>query len=98
MGPGAALYLREVRLAEASAHFLFEGTREVLLSHLAAETAESALDKAQVSKFFAEVHRVLSSENCGTTNLLNGDFSVFHLDDYAAVKLAHDLHRKNVLR
>ena len=98
MGPGAAFYLREVRLAEATAHFFFERAGEILLSHLAAETAESAFDEAQVSKFFAEFHSVLSGENFGTTNLLNGDFSVFHLNDYAAVKLAHDLHRNDVLR
>src|SRR5260221_14189827 len=38
----AAFYLRQIGLTETSAHFLFEGTSEVLLGHLAAEAAESA--------------------------------------------------------
>src|ERR1700678_892475 len=55
--PGAALDLRQVRLAETSAHFFLERAGEILLGHLAAEPAQRAFDEAQVSKFFAEFHQ-----------------------------------------
>ena len=56
MGAGAAFYLREIGLAEAAADFPFEGAGEILLGHLAAESAQRAFDEAEVAEFFAEFH------------------------------------------
>ncbi len=56
MRPSAAFDLGQIRLAETSAHFLFESAGEVLLSHLAAEAAEGAFNETQVAEFFAELH------------------------------------------
>src|SRR5579862_5910096 len=67
MRAGAAFNLREIGLAEASAHFLFEGAGEVLLGHLAAEAAEGALDESEVTKFFAEFHWVCRAERRART-------------------------------
>src|SRR6266851_5278704 len=54
--PRSALDLRQVRLAESSAHLLLERPRQILLGHLAAEAAQRAFHQAQIAEFFAELH------------------------------------------
>ena len=61
----AAFYLREIGLAKPAAHFFFESAGEILLGHLAAESAQRAFDEAEVAEFFAEFHNdfVLEDSN-----------------------------------
>src|SRR5713226_1958939 len=54
--PGAALDLREVRLAEAAAHFAFHGLRQLELRHGTSQAAQGAFDGAEGTEFVAKSH------------------------------------------
>src|ERR1700722_5036511 len=65
-----ALDLREVRLAEAAAHFLLHGFRQFLLGHRTAKATQGTFYGAQRTEFVAESHRRTHLLQSATTILL----------------------------